>query len=90
MELEIKNNLANYHFEAIIADKIAFIDYKLKQDALVVFHTEVPQELEGQGIATALTKHVLEYAAAENLGVVPLCPFHADLLRQASGIPAFG
>ena len=75
MELDIKNNLANHHFEAIIAGKTAFIDYKLRQDALVIFHTEVPKELEGQGIATTLTKHVLDYATAENLGVVPLCPY---------------
>ena len=38
-------------------------------------HTEVPQALEGRGIASLMAKVVLDEAQAENLTIVPLCPF---------------
>ena len=82
MELDIINNQNNHHFEAVIDGKTAFIDYKARPDALVVFHTEVPKELEGRGIAATLTKHVLEYVAAEGMGVVPLCPYMRSYLKK--------
>jgi uncharacterized protein len=54
----------------------------LKPGIMTVLHTEVPQELEGRGIAGAMTKHVLDYIAAENLQVVPLCPYMAAYLKK--------
>lgn len=75
MELEIKHNTALHRFEADIDGKIAFIEYSLFPDGIIFSHTEVPPELEGQGIASQLAKYVLEYARGEKLKVVPLCPY---------------
>ena len=42
----------------------------------------MPEAIAGRGIAAALTEHVLKYAAAQNLGVVPLCPYMAAYLKK--------
>jgi predicted GNAT family acetyltransferase len=82
MELEIKNNQATQRFETIVEGLTAFINYKLRPGILTVFHTEVPKALEGRGIATSLTKHVLDYVAAEKLEIIPLCPFITSFLKK--------
>jgi uncharacterized protein len=38
-------------------------------------HTFVSDDLRGQGIASRLAKHVMEYVLANNLKVVPICPY---------------
>jgi predicted GNAT family acetyltransferase len=40
-----------------------------------MLHTEVPKELEGRGIGSALIRGVLDTARRQGLKVVPLCPF---------------
>jgi hypothetical protein len=75
MEPDIKNNVAAHRFETFIEGQTGFVDYKLRPGVMTVLHTEVPQALEGRGIAAALSKHVLEYIAAEKLKLVPLCPY---------------
>ena len=80
--MEIINNPATHRFEATIGGKTAFVQYKLRPGVMTVLHTEVPQELEGQGIASALSKQVLEYIATENLKLVPLCPYLKGYLQK--------
>ena len=36
---------------------------------------EVPRALEGRGIASKMAKFVLDEAQAQQLSIVPLCPF---------------
>jgi predicted GNAT family acetyltransferase len=38
-------------------------------------HTEVPQALSGQGVATKLIRGALDMVRAQGLEVVPQCPF---------------
>ncbi len=50
---------------------------------MIVFtHTEVPEALEGHGIAAKLAHTALEHARAQRLTVVPLCPFVASYIRR--------
>ena len=45
-------------------------------------HTEVPAALRGQGIASRLTRGVLETARAQGLKVVPRCSFVAAFMSR--------
>ena len=75
MDYTIINNKDKSRFELALDGKISMVEYKLFEGGISLNHTEVPPELEGKGIASALAKHVLEYAKANNLKVLPLCPF---------------
>ncbi len=52
--------------------------------AIVFTHTGVPPEIEGRGIAGALTRAALEYARVQQLKVVPQCPFVRKYLEKHS------
>jgi predicted GNAT family acetyltransferase len=75
MDYNITNNTNKNRFELTIDGKIAVVEYSLFENGIRFLHTEVPDELEGKGIASAMAKYVLEYAKATNLKVSLLCPF---------------
>ena len=62
--------------------------YELHQrragNRLLFIHTEVPPEVEGNGIAARLTEAALEFARAGHFKVVPLCPYIADYISNHS------
>jgi predicted GNAT family acetyltransferase len=45
-------------------------------------HTEVPDELGGQGIGGALVESAIDAAAEAGLTVVPGCPFAREWLEK--------
>ena len=50
---------------------------------VVVYHTEVSPEAEGQGLAKKLLDTMVAYARANQLKVIPLCPYvHAQFKRH--------
>jgi predicted GNAT family acetyltransferase len=75
MGYEVRDNEAERRFEIALDGKLAFSRYHLSGDSITFLHTEVPKEFEGKGIGSALAKHVLEHAKANNLKVTPMCPF---------------
>lgn len=56
--------------------------YTRAGDTVTFTHTNVPEEVEGQGIATALATEALAWARAEGLKVVPACAFFADFMAK--------
>lgn len=79
-DVPVHNSPGKNRFEANIEGHTAFVDYKRHGDTIWLTHTEVPKELEGRGIGSALAKHALDYAAANSLHVVPACPFIEDYI----------
>lgn len=50
---------------------------------LTVYHTEVSPKAEGKGYAKKLLNTMVEYAHANHLKVIPLCPYvHAQFKRH--------
>ena len=63
-------------YEAHVGDELAgWVEYGRVGSRLVAFHTEVPPEFGGRGIASALVRRVLDDARAAGLTVTPRCPF---------------
>lgn len=79
---EIRNNTEAHRFELEVDGHLAKAWYRLSPGTITFTHTEVPDELSGQGIGTKLAKAALDYAKAENLTVVPLCPFIAAYIKR--------
>lgn len=69
-------------FEATVDGLRSLITYRRFLDRLVLRHTEVPSPLEGKGLAAKLTRTALDFARANHLRVVPLCPYVSSFLRR--------
>ena len=80
--LNITNNEARHRFEARVDEQTAVLEYTLATGLIVYNHTEVPKNLEGQGIATQLAHAALEYAKSNDLKIMPLCPYVASYIRR--------
>lgn len=79
---ELTNNEARSRYELVAKGKPAFAEYTRLSHALMLTHTEVPEELEGQGIGSTLVRGVLDDARAQELEVVVMCPFIAAFIRR--------
>jgi predicted GNAT family acetyltransferase len=75
MENNILHNKAESRFELAIEDQVSFIDYLLDNQIINFTHTWVPTPLEGRGIAASLAKYALNFAAENNLQVIPSCVY---------------
>ena len=81
-ELTVIDNRSANRFEIHVAGEIAFLAYSRDGSTIAYTHTEVPPALEGHGIAAKLATHALDYARANSLDVVPLCPYVADYIKR--------
>ena len=82
MELKIINNESTERFESSIEGQVAFVKYIREGNKLIILSTSVPKELEGRGIAGALTKYTLEYAKENNLSIEPLCSYTSIYIER--------
>jgi len=78
----VRDNKAQHRFEMGAGDDAAVAYYSLAPGVITLTHTEVPTALRGQGIASRLTRGVLEAARAQGLKVVPRCSFVAAFMSR--------
>lgn len=71
----VAHNTAAKRFEVVVNGKTAYSKYLLAGNKMVIEHTEVPVGLEGRGIAGRIVRTELEYARAQKLVVLALCPY---------------
>ena len=81
-DIPVIHNAAAKRFEATVDGKVAFSKYLLVGEKFIVEHTEVPVELENKGLASRIVRTALDYARAQNLRVMPLCPFTAAFIHR--------
>jgi len=73
--LAIQHNPAAMRFEAVVEGMLCRTDYRMHGDTMMIVHTEVPQQLEGRGIASALVKAAFKHAADKGMDVLPVCSY---------------
>jgi len=78
----VTQNEEAHRFELSINGLRSVLAYRLSPGRMVLLHTEVPQSLEGQGLAAKLTRYALDFAREKHLRVVPLCPYTSSFLRK--------
>ena len=70
-------------FELSIDNFIAFIEFIINNEKIIFLtHTEVPQELEGKGVGSAIVVKALNYCQENNYSVAPLCPFISKYIKK--------
>ena len=81
-QLPVVHNAAAKRFEMNLDGKLAFSKYLLVGEKMIIEHTEVPEELEGRGIAGSIVRAALDYAREQRLKIMPLCPFTASFIHR--------
>jgi hypothetical protein len=81
-DVAVTHNEAAHRFEATVDGLRSLLAYRLFPNRIVLHHTEVPPPIEGHGIAAKLTRTALDFARANHLRVVPLCPYVSSFLRE--------
>ena len=88
---EVVNNKTQHRYELTVEGHLAATYYKISDGVITFVHTEVPPELGGKGVGSALVKGALDQVRADGLKVIAECPFvkayigkhseYADLLK---------
>ena len=78
----VHDNAARKRFELEADGHTAYLYYRLEPGVITLVHTEVPPELGGRGVGSALVRGVLEAIRARGLKLVPKCPFVAGYMGK--------
>jgi predicted GNAT family acetyltransferase len=70
-------------FEVEQDGQTAYLEFELdKAGWITLWHTQVPEELRGRGIAGMLAKTALDYAEENHLKVDVICPVVAGYIAN--------
>ncbi|SDS73786.1 hypothetical protein SAMN05216421_2092 [Halopseudomonas xinjiangensis] len=76
MAYDISHDSDNSEFYLQSEEGRAHLAYRqMGEDTLDLYHTSVPETLQGEGIAAALTERALSFAEEKGYKVVPSCPY---------------
>lgn len=75
MEYTVTHNKGEHRFESGREGHRALVEYELDHGVMDIYHTWVPEPIEGQGVGSAIMKEVLDYARDHHYRVVPSCAF---------------
>ena len=79
---QVHANPVEGRYELSTPQGIAFAEYRPAGGALLFTHTEVPEELEGQGIGSKLVRGALDDVRARGQLIIPACPFVAAYISR--------
>jgi hypothetical protein len=78
----INQNKELQQFQMQVEGHTAYIVYELRNDAIYLTSTQVPDALSGKGIGSRLVQGSLEQIEKMNVKVVPVCPFIAGWFKR--------
>ena len=78
----VRDDKANDRFVLDVEGAVAFANYRLTGDRVIITHTETPRALRGRGIASELVKGALGLIKADGHKVVAGCSFVSDYLDR--------
>lgn len=78
----IEHDVARNCFAVTVDGHTGIAEYRRDGGVLRLTHTEVPQALEGRGLAAALVREALAYARREGFKVEPLCSYAAGYMQR--------
>jgi len=78
----VRDNKIQHRFELDVGNQIAFANYRLTPQAVIITHTETTRSLRGRGIASELVKGALEMIRTDGQKVIAGCGFVVDYLSK--------
>jgi predicted GNAT family acetyltransferase len=88
MNATVQDNPDRHRFELLLdGEVIGFADYRDRDGAMVIVHSEVHRKYRGQGLGNVLAEQTLATLHERGVKVVPACPFFAYYVAEH---PEFG
>ena len=81
-EKSVPQQVTNGRFEIERNGEIAYLEYALAGKVLELIHTEVPESMRGQGVASELAQSALEWARENRVRVDVICPLVAGYVGK--------
>jgi len=78
----VKENSAQNRFELEIDGYLAYLEYRLDERYMDLFHTFSPKALSGRGVASLLVAFALNQARERKLNVKPTCSFVESYIKN--------
>jgi uncharacterized protein len=78
----VRDNKGLSRFEMDVEGAVAFANYRLTPQAVIITHTETPRALRGRGVASELVKGALDLIRADGRKVIAGCGFVVDYLYK--------
>jgi hypothetical protein len=82
MTQPVIDDTAHEQFAVSMDEATAKLEYELDHGRLLLLHTEVPEAFRGRGVGGRLVDAALAKARADNLTVVPWCPYLRRWLKD--------
>lgn len=79
---DVRQNKALSRFELEIDGHVAFANYRMAGDLMLMPHTETPFALRERGIGERVVLAAFDHARAHGLKVRPMCSFVRHVLAE--------
>ena len=77
-DIEVRHDADGHRFELVVDGEVGGrADYRERDGAVVILHSEVEPRLRGRGLGNELARGTLDQLQRSGARVVPACPFFA-------------
>jgi predicted GNAT family acetyltransferase len=80
--MQVKHDIENQKFYLVVEGQESHLEYNKTGNVLNFYHTYVPDELRGRGIAAEIVKAGLSFAKKNDLKIVPTCSYVASYIQR--------
>ncbi|MDD2425938.1 MAG: GNAT family N-acetyltransferase [Bacteroidales bacterium] len=63
-----------------------YVEYRVHETYLDLYHTYVPEGIEGRGVAASMVRAALKFAKENNLKIKPTCPYVKRFIERESAL----
>ena len=82
METEVIHEKDNERFIIYYEGKESFIEYRLSENEIDLYHTYTDPDLRGKGLAALVVRAAFKFAKENNLKVVPTCSYVQAFIKR--------
>ncbi|HEX6597996.1 MAG TPA: GNAT family N-acetyltransferase [Gemmatimonadaceae bacterium] len=80
--IHVQHEPERSRYSATVDGAQAVADYRRDGNVTAFVHTEVPRQIEGRGVASALARRALDDARTAGQKVIPACDFFAHYMDE--------
>jgi len=80
--VDVQHEPEQSRYSAMVDGALAVAKYRRQGNTIAFTHTEVPPQIEGRGVASALARRALDDARAAGNRVMPVCDFFRHYMNE--------